>query len=412
MINHTSMFSQLLRIFSRYEFSKLVRGRGSDYCIKGFPNWTHFVSMLFCHLAGAKSLREICNGLKCCLGRLIHLGIRKAPNKSSLSYANTHRPWELYQDLFYNTLDKVRSERVHVHVPSKKFRFRHKLLSLDATIIELSLRIFPWADFNRTKGAVKLHLLLDHDGYLPEYALITEGRVHELNVAHKLRLSPHSIVAIDRAYMDYELFSKWTEQKVWFVTRFKSNTRYKTIYKTPFDSLPENILADELIRFTAKTSLKRCSHTLRRVVVLDPQTNEEIQLLTNNLTFDAKTIAEIYQERWQIEIFFKAIKQNLKVKTFVGTNMNAIQIQIWTALIAMLLIKYLQFRASKDWSLSNLVALLRWNLMSYRNLWEWIDKPYDTPPDNTKLEQTLLPLPNWDSIMEENKQKALKNLET
>lgn len=404
MIKHTYMFSQLLTIFSRYEFSKSVRDHGSDYCIKGFSNWTHFVSMLFCHLAQAKSLREICNGLKCCLGKLVHLGINKAPNKSSLSYANEHRPWQLYQDLFYKTLDKVR-----VIAPKKKFRFKNKLLSFDASIIELSLRIFPWADFNRTKGAVKLHLLLDHDGYLPEYALITEGKVHEINVARKLRLSPHSIVAIDRGYIDYELFSRWTEQKIWFVTRFKSNACYETIYRTPLDCLPENILADELIRFTGKTSRQKCYHTLRRVVVLDPETNEEIDLLTNNLKFDAQTIADIYKERWQIEIFFKALKQNLKIKTFVGTSMNAIQIQIWTALIAMLLIKYLQFLSRMKWSLSNLVTLLRWNLMSYRNLWQWIDDPFNTPPDNIQDELSLLPFPDWDSIMEHNKKNGGNN---
>ena len=401
MIRHTSMFSQVLTIFSRYEFSQMVKDRGSDYCTKGFSNWSHFVSMLFCHLAQAKSLREICQGLQCCLGKLNHLGLSKAPNKSSLSYANNHRPWELYQDIFYKTLSRVREI-----APTKRFKFKNKLLSLDASIIELSLKIFPWADYNRTKGAVKLHLLLDHDGYLPQYAHITEGRVHEINVARKLNLAPHSIIAMDRGYMDYELFSNWTQRKIWFVTRSKSNSKFEIVHQTPIDTLPENIIADQLIRFTIKSSKSKCRHTLRRVVVLEPQSNEEIELITNNLEFEAQTVSELYKERWQIETFFKVLKQNLKIKTFIGTSMNAIQIQIWTALIALLLIKFLKFRSTLNWSLSNLVALLRWNLMTYRNLWDWLNDPFNTPPDNSKEELSFLPFPNWDSIKEYNKKRG------
>lgn len=274
------------------------------------------------NLAQAKSLREICKGLQCCFGKLNHLGLLKAPNKSSLSYANNHRPWELYSDLFHTVLKKVKSS-----APAKKFKFKNKLLSLDASIIELSLRLFPWADYNRTKGAVKLHLLLDHDGYLPQYAYITEGRVDEINVARKLNLAPHSIIAMDRGYMDYELFSDWTERQIWFVTRLKSNSRYEITYQTPIDSLPESILADQLVQFSLKSSKSKCQHTLRRVVVRDLKSDEEIELFTNNLEFDAQTIGEIYKERWQIEIFSKTLKQNLKIKTFIGTSMNAIQIQ-------------------------------------------------------------------------------------
>jgi hypothetical protein len=398
MIKHASMFSQLLSIFSRSQFIRMVKSRGSDYCTNGFSNWDHFVSMLFCHLAQAKSLREICKGLKCCLGKLNHLGLSKGPSKSSLSYANKHRPWELYQDIFYETLSRVRSA-----VPGKKFKFKNKLLSLDASIIDLSLRLFPWASYRRTKGAVKLHLLLDHDGYLPEYAHITEGRVHEINVARKLNLAPNSVIAMDRGYMDYELFSDWTQRKIWFVTRFKSNSRYKVVYQTPIDSLPETIMADQSIQFSIKSSKEKCQHILRRVVVLDPQSGEEIELFTNNMEFDPQTVGEIYKERWQIESFFKILKQNLKVKTFIGTSMNAIQIQIWTALIAILLLKYLKFRSTLNWSFSNLMALLRWNLMTYRNLWMWLNDPFNTPPDNSKEKLTLLPFPDWDSIKVYNK---------
>jgi hypothetical protein len=404
------MFSQLLTVFSRYEFSKLVVHRGADYCIKGFSNWTHFVSMLFCQVAQARSLREICNGLKCCLGKLIHLGLPKAPCKSTLAYANEHRPWELYQDLFYATLEKVLR-----YTPGKKkrFRFKNRLLSLDASIIELSLKMFPWADYNRTKGAVKLHMLLDHDGYLPVYALVTAGKCHEMNVAVQLdrQLPPDSIVAIDRGYINYELFYHWTQRKVWFVTRFKSNAKYEVVEEKKPNLLPATILADQIIRFTGKQAHKRCPATMRRVVKHIEKTGEQIEFLTNHLEFGPTTIAAIYKDRWEIEIFFKALKQNLKIKTFIGTNFNAIQIQIWTALIAMLLIKFLKFKASINWSISNLVALLRWNLMSYRNLWLWLDAPFDTPPDNIQFKQTLLPFPDLDSIIKKNQEKTKKNCE-
>lgn len=407
MIRHSSIFSQLLTVFNRYEFSKLVSARGSDYCIKGFSNWSHFVSMLFCQVAQAKSLREICNGLRCCMGKLVHLGLSKAPSKSTLSYANEHRPWELYQDMFYKTLEKVRH---YAPGKKKKFRFKNQLLSLDASIISLSLKMFPWADYNRTKGAVKLHMLLDHDGYLPVYMAITEGKCHEINIAMKLedQLAANSIVAIDRGYINYELFNRWTQRKIWFVTCFKSNAKYEVVKEKETDHLPGNILADQLIRFTGKPAKKKCPVLMRRVVKYIEETGEEIEFLTNHLEFGPTTIAAIYKDRWEIEIFFKALKQNLKIKTFVGTNFNAMQIQIWTALIAMLLIKFLKFKASMNWSLSNLVALLRWNLMSYRNLWDWLDDPFHTPPDNDIFRQTLLPFSDWDSICKQNEVKSKK----
>ena len=410
MIKHSSIFSQLLTIFSRAEFATLVRMYRCDYGAKGFSSWTQFVCMLFCHLAQAKSLREICNGLLCCLGKLRHLGILHAPKKSTLSYANEHRSWELYQELFYKTLEKV---RLHGPAPrkNKRFRFKNRLLSIDATVIDLCLSLFPWANFRQTKGAVKLHMLLDHDGYLPTYALVTEGKVADVHFARFLDLPKDSIVAMDRGYNDYELFSKWVDKKIWFVTRQKSNAAYEVIEKR--ESIPtRNILSDEIIRFTGPESSKKCPHPLRRVVVWDKENQREIVLLTNHLSFGATTIADIYKERWQIELFFKAIKQNLKIKTFVGTSKNALKIQIWTALIAILLIKYLQFRASFNWSLSNLVALLRLNLFTYRHIWDWLNKPFDTLPEGIDGIQLKLNFPGFgqqNSKIKKGVKKANKN---
>ena len=262
---------------------------------------------------------------------------------------------------------------------NRKFRFKNKLLSLDSTIISLCLSLFPWAEFRRTKGAVKLHLLLDHDGYLPTYAYVSNGRKHDVSIAKKIPLSPGSIVTMDRGYNDYKLFASWTESRIYFVTRMKENAQY-TVLDEKLIPVTGNVLSDQMIQFTGFYAQKHCPYILRRIVVWDSENEREIVLLTNHLKFGANTISAIYKDRWQIELFFKALKQHLKVKTFVGTTENALYIQIWTALIAMLLIKYLQFRSKFGWSLSNLVAFLRWNLFTYRDLWEWIDKPFDVLP--------------------------------
>jgi hypothetical protein len=364
----------------------LVYKHRSERYAKKFTSWDHFVAMLFCQLAQAKSLREICGGLACCIGKLRHLGMLESPKKSTLSYANAHRPWQMFQDLFYDTLDLCRQNAPGKH----KFRFKNKLLSLDSSTISLCLSLFPWAKFRRTKGAVKLHLLLDHDGYLPTFALISNGGRHDVTYARKIPLAAGSIVAMDRGYNDYKLFADWTENGIYFVTRLKENADYTV---TGRQEVPKNrnILADEFIAFTGYRAHKNCPHTLRRVVVWDDENDREIVLLTNHLEFGATTISAIYKDRWQIELFFKALKQNLKVKTFVGTSENALYIQIWTALIAMLLIKYLQFRSRFQWSLSNLVAFLRWNLFTYRNLWDWIDHPFDVLPTVPKSVQNPLP---------------------
>ncbi len=370
MVRVSSIFSQLLSLIDRAEFLKLVKVHQADRHSKGYSCWEQFVAMLFCQLAQAKSIREICGGLACCLGKMHHLGLREAPNKSTLSYANTHRPWEMYQDLFYQVLKRCRA-RTHGH----RFRFKNKLLSLDSSTISLCLSLFPWADYRRTKGAVKLYLLLDHDGYLPSYAYISNGKRSDVKVARDVPLSKGSIVAMDRGYNDYTLFREWTRRGIYFVTRLKDNARY---YVDEERDVPRhrNILADQII-FLA--DYDTCPYPLRRIVVWDSTKEREIVLLTNHRSFGSSTIAAIYKDRWQIELFFKALKQNLKVKTFVGTSENALFIQIWTALIAMLLIKYLQFRSKYAWSLSNLVALLHWNLFTYRDLWDWLNDPFQTP---------------------------------
>lgn len=273
----------------------------------------------------------------------------------------------------------------------RRFRFKNKLFSLDATVIELCASLFDWARFRQTKGAVKLHLLLDHDGYLPVFAHVTDGKVHEVKIAQAMNFPSGSIVVLDKGYVDYGLFGKWTRHGVFFVTRQKDNARYRVVQERP---IPANrkVLRDQLIEFEGFYAQQSYPEQLRRLEVWDEQNKRTIVLLTNHMSFGATTIATIYKDRWQIEIFFKVIKQNLRIKTFVGTSKNALLIQIWTALIAVLILKYLKFRASFSWSLSNLVAMLRYNLFTYRDLWSWINNPFEAPPIIVMTEQLSL---NW-----------------
>jgi len=389
MIRNASLFSQLLSIFDRCKFSRLVAKHKAERYSKGFSCWDQFVAMLFCQIGQAKSLREICGGLACTLGKLRHFGMEEAPKKSTLSYANSHRPWELFQDLFYDTLGVCQEAAASV---KKKFRFKNKLLSLDSTTISLCLSLFPWAKFRRTKGGVKLHLLLDHDGYLPSFAVMSDARRHDSRMASQMPVARGSIVAMDRGYNDYGLFGRWTDAGIYFVTRMKTPTTYQVMesWSVPKD---RRILSDEIIRLSSHDAQRKCPNLLRRVVVWDEEEAREIVLLTNHLEFGATTIADIYKDRWQIELFFKALKQHLKVKTFVGTTQNALYTQIWTALIAILVLKFLQFKAAFAWSLSNLVALLRWTLFIHTDLWKWLDNPFPVVAESDEPVQEQLFLP-------------------
>jgi hypothetical protein len=372
-----SMFSQILKLIPRTDFERIVKETGAEYRCKGLSSWSQFVAMLFCQLGRAHTLREIEGGLKSCEGKLAHLGI-EAPARSSLSYANAHRPWQLFEKLFYVLFETVAAKAAAVG--KKKFRFKNKLVSLDSTLIDLCLSLYDWAKFRRTKGAVKLHLVLDHDGYLPCFGVVTEGSVHDVKVAQRIHFAPGTIVVDDRGYNDYRLFGNWTDAEVFFVTRMKDNAQFEVLAEhAPPPN--RNILSDQSIRLTGAGAQEKCPHLLRRIEAIREDTGEILVFLTNHHSLGASTIAAIYKERWQIELLFKALKQNLKLKTFVGTSANAVHTQIWTALIAMLLLRYLQLSSRFGWSLANLVALLRMNLFTHRDLMAWLDKPFAIPPD-------------------------------
>jgi len=381
-----SIFSQLLQFFPRLEFEALVKKQGAERHARGFTCWGQFIAMLFCQLGQAHTLREICGGLATCEGKLRHLGLPDVPKRSTLAYANQHRPWQLFQSVFAQLYQRCAS----LVNPPRRFRFRYRLISLDATMIDLCASLFDGAAYKRTKGAVKLHLLLDHQGFLPQFMVITPGKRQEIEVARRLHFQPGTILIMDRAYVDYAWFERLTRQGVFFVTRLRCDAHYRVLEER---TVPQrgHILSDQIIQLGSHWYRERSP--LRRVVVERLDGEPPLVLLTNHLGLGSTTVARIYKERWQIEVFFRALKQNLRIKTFVGTSANALKIQIWTALIALLVLKYLQLRASYGWSLSNLVALLRQQLFVYRDLFGWLNQPFQPPegPPRAALQLLLLP---------------------
>jgi Domain of unknown function (DUF4372)/Transposase DDE domain len=370
----SSMFSQLLKLFPRTEFQGLVKRTHAERHARGFTCWGQFVAMLFCQLGRVQSLREICGGLRSSEGKLKHLGIA-APARSTLAYANEHRPWQLYRAVFQELLGRGQAQVTG----RRKFRFKNKLVSLDSTVLDLCATLFDWATFRRTKGAIKRHCLLDHDGDLPRVVVITEGTRPDVRVARTLRFDPGTVVVMDRGYVDYAWFGQLTAQDVFFVTRLKGHPTYKGVERRLVPARRAG-LREDLIELTTWEAANKCPFRLRLVEIDDPDQQGTLTFLTNHLAFGATTIAAIDKERWQVELFVKALKQNLKIKTFVGTSANALKVQVWTALIAILLLKYLPLRSRFAWSLANLVALLRMNLFTHRDLWAWLDQPFQGPP--------------------------------
>lgn len=377
-----SLFRQILNTMPRGRFEELARRHGSERHARGFTSWQQFVAMLFCHLGRAQSLREIEHGLRSAAGKLNHLGI-DVPKRSTLAYANAHRPWQLFESLFYVLLEQCREAPA-----GRRFRFKNKLLSIDSTTVELVSEMYAWAKYNKSKGAIKLHLMLDHDGFLPVFAVISDGQRADITVGREMPLPEGAVVVFDRGYVDYEWFRTLEQRGVYFVTRLKKNCHYRVVEDR---QAVRGIIRDQMVKVFDVRHARRPDYVplrLRRIEVADPDGGPNLVFFSNYLKLGATTISRIYKERWQIELFFKALKQNLKVKTFIGTSANAIQIQLWTALIAMLLVRYLKLTSGCAPSLSNLFAMLRFHLFSYRDLWEWLRTPFEpaeAPPIQLEL---------------------------
>ncbi|HIX54661.1 MAG TPA: IS4 family transposase [Candidatus Sphingobacterium stercoripullorum] len=376
MVNIT-LFSQIIQKLNRSSFNKLVKNRQTDKHNKGLNSWTHLVSMLFCQFSKSQSVRDISNGLRSATGNLNHLGVEKAPSKSTLSYQNQRRDWELFRDYYYKLLETLGQQAYKRRV---KFRIKSKIFLLDSTTISLCLSLFDWARYKTTKGAIKMHTLLDYDGHLPAYVHITDGKTADNKGAYDIPLLRQSVIVADRFYNDFSLLNVWDSNQVYFVIRHKENMLFKSIKE---NELPDNrhghILKDEIIELTGTESKKKFPGQLRRVVVWNDENKQEIEIITNQMSWTANTISELYKARWQVEIFFREIKQLLHIKSFIGTSENAVMIQIWTALITILILKALKAMAKYPWYLSNLVAFIRLILFVKIELQKWLDNPFEEP---------------------------------
>jgi len=377
-----TLFSQIISRLDRLKFSKIVKEMQTDKHEKGYNSWTQLVSMLFCQFAKSQSVRDISNGLRSATGNLNHLGIIKAPSKSSISYENKNRNWELFRDYYYELLEHFGQ---HPRFKQVKFKIKSKIYLLDATTISLCLSIFDWAKYKTAKGAAKMHTLLDFDSNLPAYVNITNGKTADNKGAYDIPLLKGSVIVADRFYNDFSLLNVWDSKGVFFVIRHKENLQYTVIKENPLpDNRHQHILKDEIIELKSKVTKAKYPKRLRRVVVWDDVNNQTIEIITNQMTWTANTIGELYKSRWQVEIFFRDIKQLLHIKSFIGTSQNAVMIQIWTALITILILKVLKAMAKYNWHLSNLVAFIRLNLFVKIDLQLWLDKPFeehDKPPN-------------------------------
>lgn len=380
-MKNITLFSQILQQIDRNIFQKAVKQYQTDKHSKGINSWTHLTAMLFCHISKAQSIREITNGLLSATGNLNHLGIQgRSPSRSSLSYINEHRDWRMFREFYFLLKENIEKRGCLGRKKCKKIK--RKIYMLDSTVISLCLKVFDWAKYRQEKGAIKLHTLLDYDGCMPSYLFMTEGRQSDVKHAHYMLLPKKSVVVADRGYQDFSMLYDWDKNDIYFVIRLKKSINHEMIKELPLKESDNNkILKDELIRLTEEETKEHYPKAIRRVAVYDEKNEKVIELITNNLTWTASTIAELYKQRWMIEIFFKELKQHLKIKSFIGINENAMWIQIWTALITLLLLRYLKEIAKFSWSLSNLIAFLRMNLFVKILLIEWLDNPFKPPED-------------------------------
>jgi hypothetical protein len=340
--------------------------------------------MLFMQLSGVSSLRDISNGLRSATGNLNHFGMIGAPCKSSISYQNKHRSYEVFMDMYFKLLDRYEPSLAR----RRKYanRLRRKIFIMDASIIPLCLSLFDWAKFRTKKGALKLHAVLDYDTGLPSYAHITDGKKHDVKVAQSTIFPKDSVIVVDRAYVDYQWLYNLDSSGVIFVTRLKSNADIEIVEQYLVNDKHQHLLSDEDIALTGFYSSKRYPKHLRIVKVYDEQNDKYLILLTNQMSWTADTISQLYKARWDVEVFFKHLKQLFRVKSFVGTSANAVRIQMWCSMIAILLITYLKSKADYKWHLSNLITFLRMNVFVKIDLWQWINKPVlekvNSPPQN------------------------------
>jgi len=359
--HRSTVFAQLLKFVPRHQFETLAKAHHRGRKFRKTSRWSQFVALATGQLAGRRSLRDIVSNLKAQSTSLYHPGGGEI-SRSTLARVNEHQPHEFYEALF----GKLYAQCSAV-APRHGFRFQNKLYSLDASTIDLSLSIFPWAKFRQRDGALKLHVGLDHDGGIPEFMTLTNGKVHEVTETRKQRLPVGSIVVMDKGYLDYSWYKTLAEQGVFFITRARKNTCYRVTERRAVDQ-SKGLRADQTIVLTGQKSRHEDLPCLRRVTYVGPETKKRYEFLTNNFDLAAATIAAIYKQRWQIELFFKWVKQNLKMKTFLGTSKNAVMTQVWAAMCGFLILACAKFLSKTTASMQHILRLLQLNLFMRRDL--------------------------------------------
>lgn len=380
MAHHNTVFSQLLKMVSRHDFEHLAKQHHVGRKLRKTSRWSQFVALMLGQLAGRSSLRDIESNMKAQVRRLYHLGTGSIA-RSSLARLNEQQPYTLYEALFTRLYARCQSL-----APAHGFRFKNKLYSLDASLIDLSLRIFPWAHYALGKAAMKLHVGLDHAGHLPAFVTVTDGKTSDIEVGRALNFAKGSLVVFDKGYTDYRWFKQLNEKGIFFVTRLRRNAIWRVEARHPVDRAT-GLTSDQTITLAGVKPQKLGLPRLRRIGYRDPETGRHYEFLTNNFQLSADTIAEIYKQRWQVELFFKWIKQNLRIKAFLGNSKNAVLTQIWVALCSCLLLAYLKFSARLGWSMQNMLRLLQLNLFMRRDLMALLrgDPPRQNGPNNCQL---------------------------
>lgn len=357
-----TIYSELLKLFPRYRFEKSVERYQGDRYVKRFSTWQHFITILYSQIKQKDSLRDIESGLATQSAKWYHLGLTNI-RRSTLSDANNQRDYKIYEETFYQLLDRCRD-----HTPKHRFRFKNPMYSIDSTTIDLCLSAFPWAKFRKTKGAIKMHLQYDHSGALPSFMVVTDGKKSDVRVVKEnaFPLLPDSIVSIDKAYIDYKWLNSLNNNRVWFVTRAKTNIDYAITGQHPVTG--KGVLSDHKISMTGYRTQKYYPKELRLIEFYDDETEKTLTFLTNNFKLAASTIAQIYKSRWQIELFFKWIKQNLKIKSFLGTSKNAVMTQVWVAMCYYLLLAYIKYQTKYAKSLLQLSRVIRETLFDRKTM--------------------------------------------
>jgi len=357
-----TIFTELLKLCPRYHFDKAVERYEGDRYVKTFTTWQQYITVLYSQITQKDSLRDIETGLSAHSSRWYHLGFTGV-HRSTLSDANTKRDYRIFEETFYHLLSRCKDL-----TPMHKFRFKNPLYTIDATTIDLCLSVFPWAKFRKTKGAIKMHCLYDHSGALPSFLTVTDGKRHEVRVVKETSfpLLPDSIVSMDKAYIDYKWLYSLDQKGIWFVTRAKSNV--DSVVTGQHEISGKGVISDQRITLRGMVTKGKYPKDLRLIKYYDEERKKTLTFLTNNFKLAATTIAQIYKSRWQIELFFKWIKQNLKIKSFLGTSKNAVMIQIWVAMCYYLLLTYIKYQTKYGYSLLHLSRVIRETLFERRNL--------------------------------------------